>query len=202
LDPVATKIVSSEKGLRIAELVSERPRSLNELSELTGISVQGVLKHVRKLESLGFAEARKLEGRTFGVRVAYSAKDLRVEDFSSDGLTVLKVSRNLPWKGESATPLKELELLSEETLLQRRRIGEQTRKLGRLIEDLVEDENRFAGTLEAMDLGVEERLILWTLFTEDTREDAERVLLKHFGLRGGRRSIDNALSKARQIAKK
>ena len=40
------EVVSSKARLIIADLVSRRPRTLRELSQVTGISVQGVLKHL------------------------------------------------------------------------------------------------------------------------------------------------------------
>ena len=42
------QIASSRLRLKIASLLSSRPATLSELSVLTGISVQGVLKHLKK----------------------------------------------------------------------------------------------------------------------------------------------------------
>ena len=56
--------------------------------------------------------------------------------------------------------------------------------------------------LESMDLSDTERLILQVLFTEESLEEGERVLLEHFGLQDGKKSIERALSKARRHIKK
>jgi hypothetical protein len=70
-----------------------------------------------------------------------------------------------------------------------------------MIDDLVEDESRIEVTLEPMDLSDMERLILRVLFTEESLSEGERVLLKHFGLQDGKRSIEKALNKARHQIK-
>lgn len=203
------EVVSSRARLRIAALVSARPRSLAELAAATGISVQGVLKHLTKLEELGLVEEENLRSPALAVRKVYTAKGVKLGDYSAEDLTLVKLSENPSALAENPSALAEepdrpfdLEYLAEEAILRRRRIQDQTRRLGRMIDDLVEDESRLRVALESMDLSDTERLILRVLFTEESLEEGERVLLEHFGLRDGKRSIEKALSKARRQTEK
>jgi len=195
-------VVSSRARLRIAALVSARPRSLAELAAATGISIQGVLKHLTKLEELGLVEEENLRSPAFAVRRVYTAKGVKLGDYSAEDLTLVKLSENPSALAEEPDRPFDLEYLAEEAILRRRRIQDQTRRLGRMIDDLVEDESRLKVALESMDLSDAERLILRVLFTEESLEEGERVLVEHFGLRDGKRSIEKALSKARRQTKK
>lgn len=195
-------MVSSRARLRIAALVSARPRSLAELAAATGISIQGVLKHLTKLEELGLVEEENLRSPAFAVRRVYTAKGVKLGDYSAEDLTLVKLSENPSALAEEPDRPFDLEYLAEEAILRRRRIQDQTRRLGRMIDDLVEDESRLKVALESMDLSDAERLILRVLFTEESLEEGERVLVEHFGLRDGKRSIEKALSKARRQTKK
>ena len=196
------EVVSSRARLRIAALVSARPRSLGELADATGISIQGVLKHLTKLEELGLVEEKNVRSPALAVRKVYTTKGVKLGDYSAEGLTLVKLSENPSAPDEEAERPFDLEYLAEEAILRRRRIQDQTRRLGRMIDDLVKDESRIEVALESMDLTDTERLILRVLFTEESLEEGERVLLEHFGLQDGKRSIEKALSKARRQTKK
>ncbi len=200
-DPISG-FLSSKTRLRIADLLSTRPRTLGELAELTGISIQGVLRHLRKLVDLGLVEEKSVHWKGVTVRKVYLAKGVRVGDFSVGDLTVVKLSRAEPLSVDSTEPVADLEYLAEEALLQRRRIKDQARKLGRMIDELVEDEAKMNGLLQSMSLTESEKLVLQTLFTEDSLDDGERALSAHYGLKDGRRSIEKALAKARRSAKR
>jgi DNA-binding transcriptional ArsR family regulator len=200
-DPVAG-FLSSRTRLRIADLLSTRPRTLGELAELTGVSIQGVLRHLRKLVDMGLVEERSVSAKGVNVRKVYLAKGVRVGDFSVGDLTVVKLSRNEAFPASSREPVTDLEYLAEEVLLQRRRIKDQARKLGRMIDTLVDDETKMDGLLRMMDLKESERLVLQTVFTEDSLEEGERVLSRHYGLKDGRRSIEKALAEAKRSAKR
>jgi hypothetical protein len=52
-----------------------------------------------------------------------------------------------------------------------------------------------------MNLSNEERLMLGVVLTEETAEDGAKVLSKYYGI-DDRRSIDNALAKARRLGSK
>ena len=192
------EVTSSRSRLKIADLVSGRPCSLRELARSTGISMQGVLKHLKKLESLGLAEERTVRGPDLAVRKVYVARGVRLRDFSTGDMTLVKLSEeplmDTTDKGRSLN----LEGLAEETILQRRRVKEHARRLGRMIDDLVENESRVRSTLEqTKNLTDTERLVLQVLFSEETMEDGERVLLDEFGLKGGADSMARVLSKVR-----
>ena len=103
-----------------------------------------------------------------------------------------------PGKGQS---LRDLEGLSGDILLQRRRVRDEARRIGRMIDDLVDDQEALAAALEEMPLGEQERLILEVLFTEETMADGVGVLSRYYGL-DDRRSIDKALAKAKGNAGK
>jgi predicted transcriptional regulator len=195
-------VISSRTRLKIADLVSTRPRTLGELAAATGISIQGVLKHLKKLEGLGLLEEKSVKSPVLAIRKVYATKGARLGDFSMGDLTLVKLS------GKPSAPLEEpnrrldLEYLAEEAILRRRRVRDQARRLGRMIDDLVEDESRVKATLESMDLSDTERLILQVLFAEESLEEGERVLSEHFGLQDGKKSVEKVLAKARHQVKK
>ncbi len=186
-----SEIVSSRSRLRIASLLSVRPRTLAELAQLTGMSVQGVLKHLSKLKELGILEEAPFAA--VGARKVYSLKGFDVGDFSSEGLTVVKMSRRATAKPEEKRPLRELEYISEDSLLLRRRIRNQSRRLGRMIDELFENEAALRATLGSLKLTDEERIILQTVFAEETLEDA-RKSLGYLGL-GDAKAVDDVLKK-------
>ncbi|MDG6898500.1 MAG: ArsR family transcriptional regulator [Nitrososphaerota archaeon] len=195
-------VVASGPRLRIANLVSSRPRTLRELSAETGVSVQGVLKHLKKLSGLGLVVEQKVRAGGIGARKVYAAKGTRVSDFSAGDLTIVKLSRVGRSSLESSDPMREVEGLSEDVILARRRIREQTRRLGRLIDELGEDQGRIDGIISSLDLSDEEKLLLLIAYTEESMEDAERVVRERLGVRDARRALEKAISKARRVAKK
>ena len=172
------------------------------MAAATGISIQGVLKQLRKLEELGLAEEKSVRSPGLTVRKVYAAKGAKLGDFSVGDLTLVKLSWKPSAPAEEPDRRFDLEYMAEEAILRRRRIRDQTRRLGRMIDDLVEDESRIKAALESMDLSDTERLTLQVLFTEESLEEGERVLLEHFGLQDGKKSIEKALSKARHQVKK
>jgi DNA-binding transcriptional ArsR family regulator len=194
------EVISSRSRLKVADLVSERPRCLGELAAATGISMQGVLKHLKKLGEMGIVEEKSIRSPSLSVRKVYEARGARLGDFSTADLTLVKFSEKPSDPAEEPQRPLDLEYLAEEAIIQRRRVRHQARRLGRMIDDLVEVESRIKAVLKSMDLSETERLILQVLFTEQSLEEGERVLLKHYGLRDGRKSIESALAKARRGA--
>ena len=121
-----------------------------------------------------------------------------MRDFSTGDMTLVKLSEEPPIDTTDKGRFLNLEGLAEETILQRRRVKEHARRLGRMIDDLVENETRVRSTLEqTKNLTDTERLVLQVLFSEETMEDGERVLLDEFGLKGGTDSVARVLSKVR-----
>lgn len=196
-DPLP-EVISSPTRLKVADLVSKRPRTLGELAAATGISIQAVLKHLRKLEGLGLVEETSVRSPSLSVRKVYVSKGTRLKDFSAGDLTLVKLSKKSLARAEEADWHPDLEYLAEEAILQRRRVRDQARRLGRMIDGLVQDESRIMAAIESMNLSNVERIILQVLFTEGSLEEGELVLLRHFGLQDGKKSIEKALSKARQ----
>ena len=197
-----SQVTSSKSTLMIADLVSTRPRTLAELSDLAGISIQGVLKHLKKLEKLGLAKGRDVRGSELRVRRLYSPGKEKVGDFSVGDLAVVRLSSGRSAGSISARSVEGLEALAEDAIVQRARIGEQARKLGRMIDDLVGLEASLAGTLESLKLGADEELVLHTYFTEVTPEGAVKTLSKYYGLSDARKAIARAMAKVSRAAKK
>ena len=195
-------VTSSRSRLRIANLVSERPHGLKELARATGISMQGVLKHLKMLESLGLAQEMTVRGPELSVRKLYTTGKSRMKDFSAEGLMLVKLSQEPSQDSLDAGRTPDIEDLAEETILQKRRVKEQARRLGRMIDDLVEDESRIRSAVMKMSLTDTERLVLQVIFAEETLVEGERVLVDDFGLRGGTDSIAKTLAKARRHHRK
>lgn len=194
-------MTSSPARLKIADLVSERPHSLGELAATTGISMQGVIKHLKILEQIGLVEEKSVRSPDLSVRKVYGAREMRLRDFSTEDLMLVKlIAKSSVAAEELAKPL-DLENLAEEVILQRRRVRDQARRLGQMIDNLVEDESRIKAAIDSVDLSETEQLILQVLFTEQSLEEGERVLLENYGLRDRKKAITSALTKARRGAK-
>jgi DNA-binding transcriptional ArsR family regulator len=189
------QVISSPSRLKIAGLLSTRPRTLGELASVTGMSVQGVLKHLAKLNELGLLTEAKIAGP--GPKKVYFLKGFNVGDFSIGDLTIVKLSRNPDVGHGPKRPAAELGDLAEETILLRSRIRAQTRRLGRIIDELVANDARLRAVLDSLQLSEREKIVIQTVFTEDTIEDAEKSLSR-LRLKDPRNAIDRALAKLRR----
>jgi len=194
--------MSSRARLTIAQMISVRPRTLGELSEKTGISVQAVLKHLEKLSDFGIVSEQRVSAGGMGARKLYASRGKRISDFSNGDLALVKLSRQRQHDSPPEDPVSELERLSEELLLRKRRIREQARRLERLIGEFGEDQERMASIVSSLDLTDEEKLLLHIAYSEESIDDAERAVREQHGLVDARRSLDRAISKAKRVAKK
>jgi predicted transcriptional regulator len=190
------EVLASGTRLKIADAVSVRPRTLTELSDLTGISVQGVIKHLKRLTQLGLVDERKAPASASKARRVYVSRSPLVGDYSAKDLAIVKLSKVGRPEKRRHSQNKDLESLAADLLFQRRRIRDEAKRLGKIIDRLVEEEELLNGALEAGSFTNDERLILQTLLTEETIEDGVQVLSKYYGIED-RRSIDKALMKAR-----
>jgi len=184
-------ILSSPTRLRIAELISRRPRTLRELAKLTGLSVPGVLRHIEAMSKAGLIQEKRVT--MLPARKLYSLK-ARVIDFTVGDLSIFKVAMDTPVREKGA---QDLESLAMDIFICRRKIREKSKRLARAIDELIENEERLVKGIDDQNLTDEERLILFTIFTEETADDAERILMRIQGMKDARRSIDNVLAKAK-----
>ena len=185
-------LLSSPTRLKIAELISRRPRTLRELARLTGVSIPGVLRHIEAMSRAGLIQEKRV--RMLPARKLYSLKG-RVVDFTVGDLSIFKVAMDLPVREKGA---QDLESLAMDIFIGRRQIREKAKRLDRAIDGLIENEETLARGIEALELTDEERLILLTIFTEETADDAEKILTRVQGMKEARRSIDEALAKAKR----
>ncbi len=190
------EVISSRVRVTIMDAVSVRPRTLAELSHLTGISVQGVLRHLKKLAQLGLVEERKVTPNAPKARRVYSARGAIFGDYSTSGLTVVKPTEMLPGE-QGRKHVVDLERASSEFLVQRRKIRAQVARLGKMIDDLVDDQESLRAALDGLSLSDEQRRIVEVLLTEETMAEGLRVLSRYYGLED-RRSIDEALAQAKR----
>ena len=195
-DVLNEALLSSQTRLRIAELVSRRPRTLRELARLTGLSVPGVLRHIEAMSRAGLIREEKVSAESLPARKVFSLKGIRVMDFSVNDLTIFSVARDDARKG--ARGARDLEAQAMDILVSRRRIREKARRLARAIGDLEDQESALTRAIGSLKLTDEERLVLLTIFTEETVEDAERMLTRIQDMKEARRSIDKALSKVKR----
>ncbi len=156
-----------------------------------------MLRHLKRLSKLGLVEEMKLSPRTPKARRVYAAKSALFGDYSTAGLTVVKSTEPLPPTTPFSRKGRDLESMAGELLVERRRVKDNAKRLGRLIEGLVADQLALTSTLNAMALNEEERLILGVILTEETVEDGVKVLSRYYGLED-RRSIDKALAKLKR----
>lgn len=194
-------IISSPVRLAIMDAVSVRPRTLGELGFITGISVQGVLRHLRILTKLGVIEKSRIGPKALKARVVYQAKSELVGNYSEPNLVVVKSTRRNLDDGRNPARTADLETVSGEMIVRRRRVREEARRLSKLIEEHVSSLEVLNVALDAADLKDNDRLILQVILTEETVEDGVRVLSRYYGL-GDTRSIDRALARARRVVNK
>ncbi len=167
--------------LKIADLLSVRPRPLSELSEETGISVQGVLKHLRKIAETGMLKETELRGNKFlGIRKVYSLQNGKVGDYSRESLMLSHFSRQAPPDvPELVGGVEELESMAEDVLVQRQRISSLAKRVERSIADLEMSEERLEVAIQGRGIGKELELVALTLFTEPSVDEAKRILSKY-----------------------
>lgn len=160
------------------------------------------MKHLRALKSLDLIEVSKPHVKGLKVHKLYSLKSHSIGDFSTADTMIVKMSGlGRPSQKESVRT-EDLELMAEDTLIERRRIREQAKRLDRLIDELVSGESNLRAALGDLELGNEDKVILNVFYSEDSMEDAERVLSRYYGLKDGRRSIERALANANRVAGK
>jgi DNA-binding transcriptional ArsR family regulator len=191
-----SEVLSSRARVKIEDAVSLRPRTLGELAAITGISVQGVLRHLKILAKLGLVEERKISSKAPKARRVYAARGTSLGDYSSGGLVVVKATERVPTQKRVRRQSQDLERMSGELLIQRRRIRDEAKKLGRMIDELVDSQQALSSALGGLKLDNEGRLILEVLLTEETAADGLRILSRYYGL-DDRRSIDKALAEAK-----
>ena len=185
----------------IGQLISTRPRTLRELADRTGISIQGVLKHLEKLKKIGLIEERTLSRPKYlAVRKAYSLKGSNLGDFSRGSLMIVNLSaeREEEELGATKDVYANLNEMAEELLIQGRRIKDQARRLQRMIDEFSATESRLKSSVESLDLDPEEKLIAETVFTEDTMESAAKVLSKFYGCRNPEEAIRDVVAKVKK----
>ena len=194
------QVASSRARLLIASLLSVRPRTLGELAELTGISVQGVLKHLGKLREFGSMTELELRGGKYlKYRKLYSIQKRRVGDFSFGDLMIAHISRTAP-EGDLQVqkPYDELESLAEDMIISRRRIRGIARRIGKQIEDVAYSEERLERMIKSIGLEPEEQQIASILFTEDRPAEARRLLSRHYGCERPEDAIREVMARMRR----
>lgn len=193
------EIASSKSRLLLADLISTRPRTLAELAKATGISPPGVLKHLGILERLGVVEEAPFEGGPLSARKVYRLKGRPVKNFSGDGALVVRESPASRTQARSDDPLRELQTISTDLILERRRIREQVRKLARGADRLAESEARLNALVDGLGLSDLDGFLVRAAFTEESLEDAEAYMRDTMGLPDARTALDRALRKARRV---
>ncbi len=190
-------IVSSKARLKIASLVSIRPRTLGELADTTGISVQGVLKHLARLKKSGLlSESELRDGKYLKYRKVYSIERKRIVDVSQGDLVVAYISKesNLE-EGRVRTAYEALETVAEDMIIARRRIRDTIKRLERLIEELSYSQERLMTITRTIGLDREEEQIARILFTEDSVDDTNKALSRYYGLKDPEGSVRSVIQK-------
>ncbi|MDG7011361.1 MAG: ArsR family transcriptional regulator [Nitrososphaerota archaeon] len=191
------EVLSSRARLKIVDAVSVRPRTLGELSVMTGISVQGVLRHLKALAGLGLVEETRISKLAPKARMVYGATSARIGDYSTGSFTVVKSTEESAGR-QGAAKVRDLEGASGDLLILRRRVKEETRKLGRMIDEAADEQADLSSAIRSLPLSEREKLVLEVVLTEDTLEDGARVLSEHYGIED-RTSIENTLAKAKRL---
>ncbi|MBI3858901.1 MAG: winged helix-turn-helix transcriptional regulator [Thaumarchaeota archaeon] len=184
------------------DLLSVRPRTLSELSRFSGISVQGVLRHLNKLQASGLLIEKNFRSKELPIRRLYSLSGSRIHDYSVGNLSIIKRTESSSSVIKSKLSVRELESMAEERIVLRRRVNDRVRKLGRAIDELVGIQTRLVESIESLGLGEEDQLILLIVFTEETLQDAEKVLKNVHRISDPRKAVDRALARVSRNAKR
>lgn len=180
---IIEEIASSRARLTIASLLSSRPRTLGELAESTGISVQGVLKHLNVISRSGILKTRSLpRGRFLRPRKLYFIDARRVADYSEGDMIVAAVgAERTETPNVADDPSAELDGLAQDVILMRRRVRDLSERMKRMIEETTDDETRITRLIEGLALTPDERQIAYLLFGDDRPEKVRRILRQHYG---------------------
>jgi predicted transcriptional regulator len=192
-------IASSRARLKIANLLSSRPATLSELSVLTDMSVQGVLKHLKKLSEEGILEEEKMQGGKYlRQRKLYFIESKKIADYSEGELLVATIGRSAkepPMKVKDA--YEELDWLSQDIVMMGRRARELSQRMRRVLEEVIEDEERIGALIDGLALSPEEKQIAYLIFAEDTPEHARAILRDHYGCRDPEAAMKAVAAKVR-----
>ena len=192
-------VVASRTRLKIAHLLSTRPRTLGELAESTHTSVQAVLKHLGKLSQIGLVEELRLtKPKRLGIRKIYRVRKTLIGDYSLGNLMVVNLiqtarEETIPSKGG----IDELERLAGDSIIQKGRIRDQARRLERMIGELAGIESRLKDSIQKLPLNEEEKLVAYVMFTEDSGAEAVKVLSSHYACREPQFAIEEVNGKLR-----
>ena len=196
------EIAWSRARLKIASLISIRPRSLGELSDAVGISIQGILKHLRILEGLGLiSEIRISRPASIRIRKLYALGPWKVVDYSENEFIIANLQHGGPRGPTVAShedPYTGLEKQSEEILFVERRVRELARRARMVMEELGENQDRLLDLVAATGLSPEEKIIATVVFTEDTLAEARDILSLHYGCKNPDETIARVLEKLRR----
>jgi predicted ArsR family transcriptional regulator len=189
------ELTASKARLTIASLLSIRPRTLGELAETTGISVQGVLKHLVILRRHGLLREIRLKRNEYlRVKKLYSIDNRKIGDYSEDDLMIAHMVRSIgEIEADSSSIYLELENLAEEILFLQRKVRDYAKKMGRIITELASIRLRLASIIDSIELREEEKQIAKVLFTEDSLNEAKNMLSKHYGCKDAGEAIDKTV---------
>jgi len=194
------EVASSRVRLQIGNLLSSRPATLGELASLTGISVQGVLKHLKKIGDQGMLEEETMKrGRYLKQRKLYFIRSRKIADYSEGELLVATLGRSVrepPVKVKDARD--ELDWLSQDIVILRRRARELSHRMKRVLEEVTEDEGRIGALIDGLSLSPEEKQIAYLIFAEDTPEHARAILKEHYGCADPDAAMEAVAAKVRR----
>ena len=198
--PSIEALASSKVRLKIASLLSARPATLGELSSATGISVQGVLKHLSKIAEEGLLSEENMKGGRFlRQRKLYSIRKRLVSDYSEGDLLLAALgrpSREEPQRVKQV--FEELDWLAQDIIMLRRRAKDLSHRLHRVLDEATEDEARIRALLGGLQLAPDERQIAHLIFTEDSPESARAILRDHYGCADPGAAIEYVSAKLRR----
>lgn len=203
-------IASSRARLTIASLLSTRPRTLGELAEVTGMSVQGVLKHLKKLEEARLLRERKMKrGRYLKQRKLYFIDNPKVADYSQRDVLVATMGRpraigepgekTADRSGESS--LRELDGLAQDVLILRRRVRDLARRTARMVDEVVESESRIATLVSSLGLTDEEEQVARLVYGDDSPETVRQILREQYGCTDPEGAIRDVMKRIRSASR-
>ncbi len=174
------------------------------------MSVQGVLKHLKKLEEARLLRERKMKrGRYLKQRKLYFIDNPKVADYSQRDVLVATMGRpraigepgekTADRSGESS--LRELDGLAQDVLILRRRVRDLARRTARMVDEVVESESRIATLVSSLGLTDEEEQVARLVYGDDSPETVRQILREQYGCTDPEGAIRDVMKRIRSASR-
>lgn len=174
------KVACSPTRLRILNLLTSRPYTMQELASLLEVTPQAVMKHLKVLERYGLVKSVELEG--FGKQVVCLTRFVDTYTYSDRSLDSISIyvaktsqTSESDLEFEAKSFAETLHEVDDEIYLLKRRLKALKNKEHRLYKRLIELHNLKQSILSKRGFTTIDSLVLGILESKDPQKTAEEV---------------------------